>query len=232
MKAKHALTEVAVNIFMFLITGSDKCQIESTCLPFSQYMKLALQKWREQQNHSHWNGRGKVILTSEDEGILSQRLSYQEQPNDIFPMDFVVNENDAAQGTGLPSQYKERADDVMISSLVALQLQFLATTSVGNCCSNFYLMLLDLLRNGCGLHDHTFSIKPVTTMMTTTKNVSNLPLVPAPTLQCLQETADAQFHVCCGWIRTDECDAVRRRFVEDRERLRNVTEAATKQRFI
>jgi hypothetical protein len=173
-------------------------------------MKLSLQKLREQQNLTAWNGRGKIILTSEDEEVLLQRASYQQAQNH-FPLEFVVNEHDVAQGTGLPRRYKDRADDIMISSLAALQLQLLATTSVGNCCSNFYLVLLDLLRNGCGRHDHTYSNKPDV----------NVPLDSAPTLQCLQETPDPQFHVCCGWTRTDECNAVRKQFGEERERMRN-----------
>ena len=34
-----------------------------------------------------------------------------------FPLDFVVNEQDTMQGTGNTNEYKDSADDIMISSV-------------------------------------------------------------------------------------------------------------------
>jgi hypothetical protein len=67
----------------------------------------------------------------------------------------------------------------MESTLVALKLQLHAKHVIGNCCSNFHLLLFDLLRNGCGL---------------------------AESQQCLQETKNPEYHVCCQWTKSDEFD--------------------------
>jgi hypothetical protein len=166
-------------------------------------MELAIEKWREQRSRSNFELNGRIILTSEDGDVLEQRLDFQNRVKN-FSLKFVVNEKDIAQGTGLPKLYKHRADDVMISSLVALKLQLMATVSVGNCCSNFYLVLLDFLRNGCGRYGHIFR---KTTMRNSTR--------PLPaSVECLQDTANPEYHVCCGWTQTDECEAVRKKFKE------------------
>jgi hypothetical protein len=71
------------------------------------------------------------------------------------------------------------ADDMMVSALSSLLAQLgPVTLSIGNCCSNFHVLLNDLLLESCGAgssgdYDHTF--------------------------RCLQETANPMLMVCCGW---------------------------------
>ena len=78
--------------------------------------------------------------------------------------------------------YHNQASEVMLSSMVALKLQLHSKIMVGNCCSNFHLVLFDLAKNGCGLSEST---------------------------QCLQETSNPNDHVCCQWIKTEECNKPR-----------------------
>jgi hypothetical protein len=159
------------------IRGSDKCHGESTCLEFDQYMRLAKETWEGSPPSS--GTRGTLIMTTEDEQIFRQRLQYNETTG--FPLDFIVNEKDSLQGSGNVGVFGENADDIMMSSLVAIRMQLNSGQIYGNCCSNFHLMLFDFVHEGCGL---------------TTKAT------------CLQETED--YNVCCAWTRTEECDDIRR----------------------
>jgi len=144
------------------IRGSDKCPGESTCLPFANYMNLAQEEFATS-----------VILTTEDEKILDQRHRYRNQSN------FYVNTKDTLQGTGNVHTFGDEADDIMESSLLAIQMQLHSSIVLGNCCSNFHLMIFDLVREGCG--------------------------APNAVAKCLQETKEL---VCCGWTKTPECRAL------------------------
>jgi hypothetical protein len=166
--------------------GSDKCDRESTCLPFGKYMALAKETWFSSHKNQTERRRGTLIMTTEDEKLFQQRLSFN--PQSQFPLDFVVNEQDSFQGTGNVQVFGENADDIMISSLIALQMQFHAGHVYGNCCSNFHLLLFDFLREGCGLTTQT---------------------------TCLQETKD--YNVCCQWTSTEECNAIRINFKDEKE---------------
>ena len=95
-------------------------------------------------------------------------------------MGFIVNEKDSLQGSGNAKVFGEHAEDIMLSSLLALRMQLNAGHVYGNCCSNFHLMLFDMVHAGCGL---------------TTKAT------------CLQETED--YKVCCAWERNLECENMR-----------------------
>jgi hypothetical protein len=66
------------------------------------------------------------------------------------------------------------ADAIMISALSSLKAQLLPRLSIGNCCSNFHILLNDFLSEGCG----AASIN---------------------TFQCIQETEDPLLVACCGW---------------------------------
>lgn len=72
------------------------------------------------------------------------------------------------------SKGESDADEVMLSAVSSLKAQLLPRVSIGNCCSNFHVMLNDFLSEGCGAaSDNTF--------------------------MCLQEYDDPLLHVCCGW---------------------------------
>lgn len=88
------------------------------------------------------------MLTSEDKKTIQSRLNYTK--NETFPFDFVVNDEDAGQGTGFPGSFGENADHIMISSLISLKMQLYTESVVVNSCSNFHKLLADLVVNECG----------------------------------------------------------------------------------
>lgn len=140
-------------------------------------MKLAKETFVEKHTFQK-EQRGHLIVTTEDESVFQQRLLFNNVTG--FPLDFVVNHKDTLQGSGNAQSFGDNADDIMKSSLIALQLQFHAGHVYGNCCSNFHLVLFDFLREGCGL---------------------------TQTTTCLQETSN--YNICCQWTRTEECEAIR-----------------------
>ena len=72
------------------------------------------------------------------------------------------------------SKGESDADEVMVSALSSFKAQLLPRVSIGNCCSNFHVLLNDFLSEGCGAaRDNTFV--------------------------CLQEYDDPLLRVCCGW---------------------------------
>lgn len=157
------------------IRGSDKCFSESTCLPFEKYTKLAHEVWSEHFIPEEGK-KGSLLITTEASDIANSSRNFQSEQLSI-----VMNGDDVLQDTGRPktARFREQADEIMKSSLVALKLQLHAKHVIGNCCSNFHLLLFDLLRNGCGLVESQ---------------------------QCLQETKNPEYHVCCQWTKSDECD--------------------------
>ena len=162
------------------VRGSDKCRRESICLNHELYMELMhLTRNSLFKNASQPT---KVILTTEDESILKASKAYQARAD--FPFEFLTNDQDVLQGTGAPKHYQDKADQIMLTTIVALKMQLHGRIVYGNCCSNFHLMLFDMLREGCGVHR-------------------------SPILSCLQEHPDRRFNICCGWSTSDECNATR-----------------------
>jgi hypothetical protein len=170
------------------VRGSDKCRSESICLKYELYMELI--QWTHDSMFKNSTKAIKVILTTEDGGIFNSTKAYQTR--DDFPFEFLTNDQDVLQGSGAPRDYKDQADSVMLMTIVALKMQLHGRVVYGNCCSNFHLMLFDMLREGCGAHK-------------------------SPILSCLQEHPDRRFNICCGWTRTDECDVTREEIKAKRE---------------
>ena len=151
-------------------------------------MNLANDTWNDSMSPEE-KERGHLILTTEDKSIFEQRSKYVSM-GESFPIDFVVNTQDSLQGSGDARLFAQHADDIILSSLVALQMQFHAGRVVyGNCCSNFHLVLFDLLQEGCG--------------------------VTIPQRICLQETQD--YNVCCHWDKSKNCDAIRAKKKNDKQ---------------
>ena len=74
----------------------------------------------------------------------------------------------------------------MLSAMSSLKAQLLPRVTIGNCCSNFHIMLNDFLSEGCGAaSDNTFL--------------------------CLQEYDDPLLRVCCGWH--NDCKAKKKQFL-------------------
>ena len=91
-----------------------------------------------------------IVLTSEDREMMEARANYTR--NETWRFRFVVNANDTLQGHGRPKRYQTEnftADDVMISTLVALQMQLLPGTVVLNGCSNFHKVIGSFYSSGC-----------------------------------------------------------------------------------
>jgi hypothetical protein len=164
------------------IRASDKCTSESVCFPFETYTSLINQVWTNNKLFSSAETKGDIILTSEDRNILDASRQYQD--NLSFPFRFIVNENDILQGSGNPKHFRDRSDDIMLSSIVAIKLQFYSKFSIGNCCSNFHLVLFDLLREGCGA-------------------------VTDNEVMCLQEYPDPRYQLCCGWTKSAVCSQLK-----------------------
>lgn len=176
------------------VRGSDKCRSESICLKYELYMELI--QWTHNSLFKNSTKPTKIILTTEDGDIFNASKAYQTR--DDFPFEILTNDQDVLQGSGAPKDYKDQADNVMLMTIVALKMQLHGRVVYGNCCSNFHLMLFDMLREGCGAHK-------------------------SPILSCLQEHPDRRFNICCGWTRTDECDVTREGIKVKMEVERNAT---------
>jgi hypothetical protein len=140
-----------------------------------------------------------VVVTTESKQVLNEQAQYaSEMTLDVenhstFPVRFITNPFDVAQDTGYfdgsisESQYS--SNQIMLSSISSLQLQLHARYTLGNCCSNFHLMLKDLISVGCG---------------------SN----PFHTFHCLQDHTNPAYRICCSWDKSAECLARRQMALE------------------
>lgn len=111
--------------------------------------------------------------------------------DDVFvPYRFITNHRDVVQDTGylkdIAGNEHIKADEAMVSALSSLRAQLTAKVTVGNCCSNFHLLLSDLLYVGCGINSKQ-------------------------TFQCLQDNEDPELQVCCSWDMSIRCQARRNR---------------------
>ena len=182
------------------IRASDKCLKESECLSFPQYMKVVAQKWKVQQKsiiqsatalNAAANQTFFIILTSESQSILHDKELFENddtlRQSVPFRYQFLTNEHDVMQSTGLPKDFMKNMthgathEDIMLSAISSLKAQLMAKFTVGNCCSNFHLLLFDFLQDGCGAAKDNIA-------------------------QCLQDNEDPEFRICCMWSKTDECD--------------------------
>lgn len=149
------------------LIGSDKCRRESECLNFDEYMQLIKEfsAKRSRQYSTEVDGKplihDTVILTSESKQVLQSRLAYSPK-NESFPFEFIVNENDVAQGTGNPASRKYHmvgADHVMMSSLIAIKMQLYSESFIFNTCSSFHSLMGHFVDSGCGMANYFESLK-------------------------------------------------------------------------
>lgn len=144
-------------------------------------------------NHSPF-----IIVTTESQSILQEQTAFASSMarNKDFPRPkFIVNHRDVAQDTGYvesivhnpakKNQSAFQADDIMLSAMSSLRLQLMTRITLGNCCSNFHLLLKDLLYEGCGSSDQN-------------------------AFKCLQDHPNPNFRLCCSWDKTPECLARRK----------------------
>mmetsp|Transcript_1554 Transcript_1554/g.2076 ORF Transcript_1554/g.2076 Transcript_1554/m.2076 type:complete len:137 (+) Transcript_1554:327-737(+) len=93
-----------------------------------------------------------IMLTSEEKKIIDSRLAFTN--DSTFPYEFIVNDEDAAQGTGNPRAYRDLADHVMVSSLISTKMQLHTESVVFNGCSNFHKIMLDQSLHNCGVQNY------------------------------------------------------------------------------
>jgi hypothetical protein len=83
----------------------------------------------------------------------------------------------------------------MISALSSLKAQLLPRVSIGNCCSNFHVLLNDFLSEGCGA-------------------------ASTNTFRCIQESDDPLLVICCGWHH--DCKNNKKLLLEAMEKNRTI----------
>lgn len=128
----------------------------------------------------------------------SQNFSFPQLRNSLFRPRFVLNHQDVTQDTGYLKEVftlgahgtnstmkhpnlQLQADEIMLSTLSSLQMQLQTSLTVGNCCSNFHLLLKDLLAAGCGSSPH------------------------GNYFQCLQDHKTKEYQICCSWDKSSRC---------------------------
>ena len=198
------------------IRASDKCVFESECPSFETYMSLMQDVWKTNEkqmddirvneisypkNSDNSTHLTNIILTSESPDVFEAQRLFQERSNAnrtniSFPFKFVTNAFDVHQNTGQPSRMESSSEitkeDILVSSLSSFKMQFYAKYNVGNCCSNFHILLFDFLSGGCGASG--------------SGHVAN----------CMQDHEDERYRICCPWSKLDECKAKREKRKENK----------------
>jgi hypothetical protein len=100
-------------------------------------------------------------------------------------LDIIINPNDVLQGHGRPKWYEGNADAIMISSLSVLKLQLQANVMLLNGCSNFHLLLLEMMKAGCGADPNYFQ-----------------------ELETLNEIQDPKYRICCARSQDNICASI------------------------
>ncbi len=102
--------------------------------------------------------------------MLVRLVQFDGSPHNIFS---ILSSSFDAVSIALDVSTND-ADAIMISALSSLKAQLLPRLSIGNCCSNFHILINDFLFEGCGA-------------------------ASSSTFHCIQETEDPLLMVCCGW---------------------------------
>ena len=163
-------------------------------------MAAAQSLWKsERSRFSESNGdEVNIVVTSESREILRQHQRYtsavRNSNQSLAHPRLIWNHRDVAQDTGYLEEvrvssgdsatsayaFNSTADEMMLSALSSLRAQLQTGVALGNCCSNFHLLIKDLLDQGCGA--------------TRTSH-----------FQCLQDHEDPAYHVCCSWDQSPRC---------------------------
>jgi hypothetical protein len=95
-----------------------------------------------------------------------------------FRFKFLTNNFDVTPDSGFVKDIQQTmnftADDSMLSAVTSLKFQLLPRVSLGNCCSNFHVLLNDFLVEGLGAASEN-------------------------SFKCFQEFTDPRLKICCGW---------------------------------
>ena len=103
--------------------------------------------------------------------------------------------------------FNEEVIWTLISSLSSIQLQLHNRITIGNCCSNFHLVIKDLLSVGCGIA--SLSSSSSSSLFDDTNHELNIDhntnRIGYDTFTCLQDHINPKYHICCSWDQSDRC---------------------------
>lgn len=193
------------------IRASDKCLYESECLTFDQHIQVLSLAWTDHLRRKqpaddmlavpNERLRPTILFTSESNNVLEDQQNFvtnqTRQDQFKYRFDFLSNTRDVTPNSGFMKdvlrELRKRnstADEMLLGAMSSLKFQLLPGISIGNCCSNFHILLNDFLMEGCGAaSDHTFL--------------------------CLNNYAqDKALNVCCGWH--SQCIKDRKQYMEKR----------------
>ena len=143
-----------------------------------------------------------VVFTTESVAMVNDQANFASnstwQAKYPYRFHFVTNDRDVHPDSGFQRDIHRNfhrtnitADDIMLSTVSSFQAQLYPAVTIGNCCSNFHVLMSDFLMEGCGA-----AIK------------SNHKFV------CLQEYEDDPLlRVCCGWHK--KCIANRKKLLAE-----------------
>lgn len=202
------------------IRGSDKCQKESTCLPFPRYMELMTDVVHPTLDVSSNAIRPRLIMTTEDPAIFNESLAFQQ--NTSFPYRFLVNDQDNMQGSGFPKDFRDQGEDTIVSTMTALQLHLSAGQVYLNCCSNFHAVIRNLITAQCGAQRHGNEFLYDYPSNSTVPGQSHAEIAPVPAVaHCLSEgnVVPRRFRICCGWYdkKDTTCHEIWEEHLQNRE---------------
>ncbi len=180
------------------VRASDKCKRESECLSFYQHMAAASHLWSThlEANNSTLT-KPSVVFTSDSKAMAKEQVDFSSnstiQRTLPHQFEFVTNLRDRHPDSGYARGKEIRTsnvtlDDAMLDVMSTLKLQMLPRVTMGNCCSNFHVLLGDFLMEGCGAASEN-------------------------TFHCIQEHPDPRYLLCCSWHK--DCPAQRQQRLED-----------------
>jgi len=133
-------------------------------------------------------GETSLVFTTEARDMAQQQRDFVSNetsqleigigPSASLKIRIAPNTHDVLPDTGSVLYKKMRLelspDEVMLSAVSSLKFQLLPSATVGNCCSNFHILLHQLFRAGCGA-------------------------TPTHHFHCMQDNADPALRMCCVW---------------------------------
>lgn len=160
--------------------ASDKCLRESECLSFYDHMRAVSVAIT---NQTDILVDPTIIFTSESREMVREQTNFvgNVSAQRTLPHSFriVHNTEDVTPDSGFVASVSSSnptftADDSMMSAITSVSFQLLPRLTLGNCCSNFHVLLADLLAGGCGAARENDFL-------------------------CMQENADPSVRICCAW---------------------------------
>jgi hypothetical protein len=124
-----------------------------------------------------------IFVTTEAIEVQEEISKLAKDPS--TPIRLLLNEHDVLPDTGFwsepPSGNKTgHTDDVITAALSSLQAQLRTSLILGNCCSNFHLIMKDFVAIGCGIGGG---------------------VADDQRFQCLQRHFNPDYRLCCSWDR-------------------------------